>query len=141
MVGGGRLDAELTDHLGHERGDPAGRGSGNSRNGTSPKTLLSDAGEEAMRPPRDRNGSFEPKLVPKGERRIEGFNDLVIGLVARAGHDGAGHPGAPGGGLRGRGAGGAGLSKVTDGVLDELRAWQNRPLEAVYPSCTSTSSW
>lgn len=125
------LDVELTDHVGYERGDPAGRGSGNSRNGTSPKTLLTDAGEVAIRTPRDRNGSFEPKLVPKGERRIEGFNDLVIGLVARGMtvRDTQAHLEE----IYGVEVSPELISKITDGVLDELRAWQNRPLDAVYP--------
>jgi putative transposase len=125
------LDVELTDHVGYERGDPAGRGSGNSRNGTSPKTLLTDAGEVAIRTPRDRNGTFEPKLVPKGERRIEGFNDLVIGLVARGMtvRDTQAHLEE----IYGVEVSPELISKITDGVLDELRAWQNRPLDAVYP--------
>ncbi|MGH9290713.1 MAG: IS256 family transposase [Acidimicrobiales bacterium] len=112
-------------------GDPAGRGSGNSRNGTTPKTLLTDAGEVAIRTPRDRNGSFEPKLVPKGERRIEGFNDLVIGLVARGMtvRDTQAHLEE----IYGVDVSPELISKITDGVLDELRAWQNRPLDAVYP--------
>src|SRR5680860_332792 len=77
------MDVELSDELGYERGDPAGRGSGNNRNGTSPKTVLTDVGAVPVAVPRDRNGDFEPKLVPKHHRRIDGFNDLVIGLVAR----------------------------------------------------------
>jgi len=125
------LDVELTEHVGYERGDPAGRGSGNSRNGTTPKTLLTDAGEVAIRTPRDRNGMFEPKLVPKGERRIEGFNDLVIGLVARGMtvRDTQAHLEE----IYGVEVSPELISKITDGVLDELRAWQNRPLDAVYP--------
>lgn len=77
------LDVELTEHLGYERGDPAGVGSGNNRNGTSAKTVLTHAGAVPVAIPRDRNGTFEPKLVPKQQRRAEGFNDIVIGLVAR----------------------------------------------------------
>ncbi len=125
------LDVELTNHVGYERGDPAGRGSGNSRNGTTPKTLLTDAGRVAIRTPRDRNGTFEPKLVPKGERRIEGFNDLVIGLVARGMtvRDTQAHLEE----IYGVEVSPELISKITDGVLDELRAWQNRPLDAVYP--------
>ncbi len=67
------LDAELTDHLGYERGDPAGRGSGNSRNGTSPKRVQTDVGTVDLDVPRDRNSSFEPAIVPKGTRRLQGF--------------------------------------------------------------------
>jgi transposase-like protein len=125
------LDAELTDHLGYERGDPAGRGSGNNRNGTTSKTVLTDAGAVPVEVPRDRNGSFEPKLVAKHQRRLEGFDDLVIGLVARGMtvRDVRAHFAeayqveiSP-----------EQISKITDAVLPELRAWQNRPLDAVYP--------
>jgi putative transposase len=125
------MDVELTDHVGYERGDPAGRGSGNSRNGTTPKTLLTDAGEVPVKTPRDRNGTFEPKLVPKGERRIEGFNALVIGLVARGMtvRDTQAHLAE----IYGVEVSPELISKITDGVLEELRAWQNRPLDAVYP--------
>ena len=125
------LDDELTEHLGYERGDPAGRGSGNSRNGTTPKTLLTDAGGIPIATPRDRNGSFEPRLVPKGSRRLEDFNDAVCGLVSR--------------GMTVRDVQAqiadmyhvdvspALISRITDSVLPELRAWQSRPLDAVYP--------
>ena len=125
------LDAELTDHLGYERGDPVGRGSGNNRNGTTSKTVLTDAGAVPVDVPRDRNGSFEPKLVAKHQRRLEGFNDLVIGLVARGMtvRDVRAHFAeayqveiSP-----------EQISKITDAVIPELRAWQNRPLDAVYP--------
>src|SRR4051794_36256868 len=71
------LDAERTDHLGYEAGDPAGRGSGNSRNGSSAKKVITDAGDVDLDVPRDRAGTFEPQLVPKYARRIEGFNELV----------------------------------------------------------------
>ncbi len=77
------MEAELTDHLGYEHGDLAGYGSGNNRNGTSPKTVLTDAGAVPVKVPRDRNGEFEPKLVPKHVRRVEGFNDIVLSLVSR----------------------------------------------------------
>lgn len=77
------LSEELTDHLGYERHDPAGRGSGNSRNGSYGKRLLTDLGPVDLEIPRDREGSFEPKIVPKGSRRLEGFNDKVIALYAR----------------------------------------------------------
>lgn len=125
------LEVEMTDHLGYQRGDPAGRGSGNSRNGSTPKTVATDAGEVAVRTPRDRNASFEPKLVPKGQRRIEGFNDLVIGLVARGMtvRDTQAHLQE----IYGVEISPELISKITDGVLDELRAWQGRPLDAVYP--------
>ena len=71
------LGAELSDHLGYEKGDPAGRGTGNSRNGHTDKTVLTEDGEVDLAVPRDRNGSFEPAIVPKGERRLDGFDDRV----------------------------------------------------------------
>jgi putative transposase len=77
------LGAELTDHLGYEKGDPAGRGSGNSRNGTSSKTILTEDGEMAIAIPRDRVGSFEPQLIAKGQTRFDGFDDKILSLYAR----------------------------------------------------------
>lgn len=125
------LDVELTEHLGYERGDPGGRGSGNSRNGSTAKTLVTDAGEVPIRTPRDRNGSFDPKLVPKRQRRLEGFNDLVIGLVARGMtvRDTQAHLQD----IYGVEISAELISKITNEVMDEARAWQNRPLDAVYP--------
>jgi transposase-like protein len=75
------LAEELSHHLGYEPGDPAGRGSGNNRNGTSPKTVLSEIGAIELDIPRDRNGTFDPALVPKHARRLEGFNANVIHLL------------------------------------------------------------
>jgi len=77
------LGAELTHHLGYEKGDPAGRGTGNNRNGTSAKTVLTEDGSVEIDVPRDRNGSFEPQIVPKGETRLDGFDDKIISLYAR----------------------------------------------------------
>ena len=77
------LGAELSDHLGYEKGDPAGRGTGNSRNGHSDKRVLTEDGEVNMAVPRDRNGTFEPVIVPKGERRLDGFDDRILSLYAR----------------------------------------------------------
>ena len=77
------LGAELSDHLGYEKGDPAGRGTGNSRNGHSGKTVLTEDGAVELAVPRDRNGSFEPAIVPKGERRLDGFDDRILSLYAR----------------------------------------------------------
>ena len=88
------LGAELTEHLGYEKGDPAGRGSGNSRNGTSSKTVLTEDGEIAISVPRDRAGSFEPQLIGKGQTRFDGFDDKIL-CSLRARHDGAGDPGPP----------------------------------------------
>ena len=121
------LAAELTDHVGYEKGDPAGRGSANSRNGTTPKTLVSEVGPVPLAVPRDRNGTFEPRLVPKGSRRAGGLDDMIISLYA--------------GGMMvrdiqhhlartlGTDLSHDTISKITDAVLEEVKAWQNRPLE------------
>src|SRR5919109_464500 len=77
------LAAELTDHLGYEKHDPAGRGSGNSRNGSSPKTLGTEVGDVDLAAPRDRNGTFDPQLVGKGQRRLDGLTDMIISLYAK----------------------------------------------------------
>jgi putative transposase len=125
------LGAELSDHLGYEKGDPAGRGSGNNRNGYSPKTVLTEDGEIDIAVPRDRNGSFEPKLVPKGERRFDGFDDRIVSLYARgmSVREIQGHLQE----LYGVEVSPDLISRVTDAVLEEVREWQNRPLDAVYP--------
>lgn len=125
------LDVELTDHLGYEKGDPAGYGSGNNRNGYSAKTVKTDAGAVPIRVPRDRNGEFEPKLVPKHQRRLSEFNDLVCGLYGR--------------GMSARDIADQMLdtykvemspelvSRITDAVMDEVKAWRTRPLDDLYP--------
>jgi putative transposase len=125
------LAAELTGHLGYEKGDPAGRGSSNSRNGASPKTLASEVGDVPLAVPRDRNGSFEPRLVPKGSRRAGGLDEMIISLYA--------------GGMTvrdiqhhlartlGTELSHDTISKITDAVLEEVKAWQSRPLEEIYP--------
>ena len=125
------MDTELTEHLGYERGDPAGIGSGNNRNGTTPKTLYTDAGTVPVATPRDRNGEFEPQLVAKRQRRMEGFNDLVIGLVARGmtTRDVTAHLAE----IYNVDISAELVSKITDAVIPELREWQDRPLDAVYP--------
>ncbi|WP_428841530.1 transposase, partial [Georgenia thermotolerans] len=76
------LAAELSDHLGYERGDPAGRGSPNSRNGSTDKTLQSEVGQVPLSTPRDRAGTFEPRLVPKGTRRLAGLDEMIVSLYA-----------------------------------------------------------
>ena len=76
------LGEELTEHLGYEKHDPAGRGSGNSRNGSTPKRLLTEVGGIDLAVPRDRAGSFEPQIVRKGQTRLDGFNDRIIALYA-----------------------------------------------------------
>jgi len=77
------LDGELTGRLGYEKGDPAGNGSGNNRNGHSPKTVLTKAGSIPVAIPRDRNATFDPQIVPKHVRRLAGFDDIVLGLIGR----------------------------------------------------------
>jgi putative transposase len=125
------LGAELTEHLGYEKGDPAGRGSGNSRNGISAKTVLTGDGEIEIATPRDRAGTFEPQLIPKGQTRFEGFDDKILSLYARGmtvreiqGHLTEIYAVEVSPDL---------ISRVTDAVLDEVREWQNRPLDPVYP--------
>jgi transposase-like protein len=125
------LGAELTGHLGYERGDPAGRGTGNSRNGTSSKTILTEDGEIDIAVPRDRAGSFEPQLIAKGQTRFDGFDDKILSLYARGMtvREIQGHLLE----LYGTEVSPDLISRVTDAVLDEVREWQNRPLDPVYP--------
>jgi putative transposase len=125
------LGAELTDHLGYEKGDPAGRGSGNNRNGVSSKTVLTDDGEIEIAVPRDRAGTFAPQLIPKGQTRFEGFDDRILSLYARGMtvREIQGHLAE----LYGIDVSPDLISRVTDAVLDEVREWQSRPLDPVYP--------
>jgi putative transposase len=125
------LGAELTHHLGYEKGDPAGRGSGNHRNGSHPKTVLTEDGALEIDVPRDRNSSFEPQIVPKGETRLDGFDDKIISMYGRGMtvREIQGHLRE----LYGVEVSPDLISRVTDAVLDEVREWQNRPLDAVYP--------
>ena len=125
------LGGELTHHLGYEKGDPGGRGSGNSRNGHSSKTVLTEEGELDLSIPRDRAGTFEPQLVPKGVTRLDGFDDKVISLYARGltVREIQGHLKE----LYGTEVSPDLISRVTDAVLDEVKEWQARPLDACYP--------
>lgn len=125
------LGAELTHHLGYEKGDPAGRGSGNSRNGVSSKTILTEDGEIEIGVPRDRAGSFEPQLIAKGQTHFDGFDDKILSLYARGMtvREIQGHLAE----LYGTEVSPDLISRVTDAVLDEVREWQSRPLDAVYP--------
>jgi putative transposase len=125
------LQAELTDHLGYEKHDRAGHGSGNSRNGSTPKRLGTEGGDVELAPPRDRNGSFEPRLVPRGTRRVGGLSDMIISLYS--------------GGMTirdiqahlertlGTELSHETISNITDAVAEEVLAWQTRPLEPIYP--------
>jgi putative transposase len=125
------LQAELTDHLGYEKHDRAGHGSGNSRNGSTPKRLGSEIGDIDLNTPRDRNATFEPRLIPKGQRRVGGLSDMIISLYA--------------GGMTvrdiqwhlertlGTELSHDTISNITDAVAEEVKAWQARPLDPVYP--------
>ncbi len=125
------LAAELTEHLGYEKGDPIGRAMPNARNGSSPKTVQSEAGPVPLDVPRDREGSFAPTLVPKGARRIGGLDDMIISLYA--------------GGMTlrdiqfhlastiGTEVSHETISKIVDEISDEVLSWQRRPLEPLYP--------
>ena len=125
------LGAELSEHLGYEKNDPAGRGTGNSRNGHSAKRLKSEDGELELAVPRDRNASFEPVIVRKGQTRIDGFDDKVISMYARgmSVREIRGHLKE----LYGVEVSPDLISRITDAVLEDVRAWQNRALDSVYP--------
>jgi putative transposase len=125
------LDEERTHHLGYERGDPAGRGSGNSRNGSYSKTVLTDIGAVDIDVPRDRIGTFEPALIPNGSSRLAGFNERIISLYGggMTTRDIRRHLGQ----IYGVEVSPDLISRVTDGIVEELNEWQNRPLDAVYP--------
>ena len=125
------LGAELTDHVGYDRGDPEAALHTNSRNGSYPKTVATEIGDVELAVPRDRNGTFTPMLVPKGARRLDGLDAMIVSLYA--------------GGMTVRDIGhhlvstiGTDLShetisNVIDAIADEVLAWQSRPLEALYP--------
>ena len=125
------LGVELTEHLGYEKGDPAGRGIGNSRNGYSSKTVIGDDGAIEIAVPRDRQGSFEPQLVGKGQTRRDGCDDRIISLYARglSVREIQGHLLE----LYGVEVSPDLVSRFTDTVLGEVREWQNRPLDPIYP--------
>jgi putative transposase len=125
------LAAELDAHLGYARGDAAGNGSGNSRNGAVTRTVATEAGPLEVAVPRDRAGTFAPALLGKGERRSDGINAQVTSLYAKglSVRDIARHLRTAMGVEMSHDT----VSRITDAVLDEMRAWQARPLEAVYP--------
>jgi len=125
------MSAELTQHLGYKKHDPKGYNSGNSRNGTSEKTIQADCGEIELEVPRDRQGSFDPRIVPKHRTRISGLDEKIVSMYARGmtTRDIEGH-------LRemyGVDVSAGLISQVTDAVIEEVKAWQNRALEPVYP--------
>ena len=125
------LEGELTHHLGYPPHDPSGRGSGNSRNGRTAKRLESESGSLDLEVPRDRNGSFEPKIVEKRQRRVAGLDETIVYLYAqgqstRAIQDTLKR-------LYGAEVSSTLVSEVTASVLEEVTAWQARPLDRVYP--------
>lgn len=125
------LRAELTEHVGYDHGDPEGRFLENSRNGSFPKSVGTNVGEVELRIPRDRNGTFTPRLVPTGARRLSQLDEMIISLYA--------------GGVTvrdiehhlvrtvGTELSHETISKIVDEIADEVLAWQHRPLEAFYP--------
>lgn len=125
------LQAELTSHLGYEAGQARPEGANNGRNGYTSKTLLTDQGEVTVDVPRDREGSFEPQLVRKRERRLTGFDDRILALYARgmSVRDIKGHLQE----MYGVEVSPDLISRVTDAVMEDVAAWQSRPLDSVYP--------
>jgi putative transposase len=125
------LETELEEHLGYPKHGRQGNEKGNKRNGQSKKTLLGEQGPLAIAVPRDRQGSFEPQLVQKGQTRLEGFDEKILTLYARGmtTRDIAAQLQE----LYGVEVSPTFISNVTDAILDEVRQWQMRPLEAIYP--------
>jgi putative transposase len=124
------LAAEMDDHLGYEKGDPAGRGTGNSRNGHYGKTVTTQAGPVRVSVPRDRNSSFEPRIVKKGQRRAGPVDEIILSLYARGltTRDIQAHLEE----AYGASVSPALISNITDVVADEIVTWQTRPLDAFY---------
>ncbi len=125
------LDAELTEHLGHDRHESVANASGNTRNGKSKKTLKGEFGELPIEVPRDRHGSFEPQLIPKHQTRWSGFDDKIISLYARGMtvREIQAHLQE----MYGTEVSPSLISSVTDAVSEEVKAWQARPLDPIYP--------
>lgn len=125
------MQGEMTEHLGYEKHSITGVNSGNSRNGLSQKTIKSDHGNIPIEIPRDRNGTFEPQIIPKGQTRFAGFDDKIISMYSRGMttrdiqmhlHD-----------IYNAEVSATLISNVTNEVINEVKSWQNRPLEAIYP--------
>ncbi|GAA0907349.1 hypothetical protein GCM10009574_100240 [Streptomyces asiaticus] len=125
------LEGEITDHLGYDKHDPEGKDGGNSRNGKRSKTVLTDVGSVETAVPRDRDGSFEPKIVKKRQKRLTGVDEMVISLTAKGLTTGEvqAHLAEVYGAEVSRQT----ISTITDKVLDGMAEWQSRPLDAVYP--------
>ncbi|WP_394855475.1 MULTISPECIES: IS256 family transposase [Nocardiaceae] len=125
------LDAEMTEHLGYEKHDAAGRGSGNSRNGTRSKTVLTEIGPVEIEVPRDIDSSFAPQIVKKRQRRLTGIDEIVLSLTAKGLT--TGEVSAHFQDIYGATVSKDTISRITDKVVGEMTEWQNRPLERVYP--------
>jgi putative transposase len=125
------LDAEMTEHLGYDRHDPVGRGSGNSRNGTRSKTVLTEIGPVEIEVPRDTDSSFEPQIVRKRQRRLTGVDEIVLSLTAKGLTTGeiAAHFDDVYGAKVSKDT----ISRITDKVIGEMNEWANRPLDRIYP--------
>ena len=125
------LSGEMNHHLGYQKHEVAGHGSGNSRNGNSQKTLKGEAGEMTVDIPRDRNGTFEPRLIEKHQTRFEGFDAKILSMYAlgMTVRDIQGHLHE----MYGVNVSAGLISEVTDSIQEEVKAWQDRPLEALYP--------
>jgi transposase-like protein len=130
MVVEGALEGELDDHLGYEKNDPAGRDGGNSRNGHRAKTVLTEAGPVELSVPRDRDSSFEPRIIAKRQRRLTGVDELVISLSAKGLTHGeiAAHLAE----VYGAEVSKQTITVITDRVMEGMAEWQNRILDPVY---------
>jgi len=130
MVVEGALEGEMDDHLGYSKHDPAGRNGGNSRNGYRGKTVLTEAGPVELSVPRDRDSGFEPKIVAKRQRRLNGIEEIVVSLSAKGLTHGeiAAHLAE----VYGAEVSKQTITAITDRVMEGLAEWQSRPLDAVY---------
>lgn len=125
------LEGEITDHLGYDKHDPAGKDSANSRNGRRSKTVTTDIGPVEIEVPRDRDGSFTPQIVRKRQRRLTGVDEMVLSLSAKGLTHGeiSAHLAE----VYGASVSKQTISTITDKVIEGMAEWQNRPLDAVYP--------
>ncbi|WP_461070496.1 transposase [Streptomyces pseudoechinosporeus] len=121
------LEGEITDHVGYEKHDPAGKNNGNSRNGTRAKTVLTDVGPVEVKVPRDTAGTFEPQIVKKRQRRLTGVDEMVLSLSAKGLTHGeiSAHLAE----VYGAEVSKQTISTITDKVMDGMAEWQNRPLD------------
>lgn len=125
------LEEEMAEHLGYDKHDPLGRNGGNSRNGSRSKTVLTDIGPVELDVPRDRDGSFEPKIVKKRQRRLDGVDQIVLSLTARGLT--TGEVAAHFADVYDAEVSKDTVSRITDKVIGEMSEWQTRPLDRVYP--------